>query len=189
MKKILKEERTIEVRKRQLPYLFETRKSNEKKFVKPIPRRKLQAFENYIKLTEPTPEPEKLISREDEESSDSDFEIETGYNVDYLLKPSSDDEKEILAKPEFEGLWDVHKRYSIPTGENEEYKFQLKNATKMEKKILQKVLEKHKDGRVIKQVAAGKEFKAVGFYSKPSIIHFKVKEINFFQICLSIFCS
>ena len=37
-----------------------------------------------------------------------------------------------------------------------------------------RVLEKHKEGIVIKQVAGGKEFKGKAFYSKPDIIHFKV---------------
>ncbi len=38
-----------------------------------------------------------------------------------------------------------------------------------------RVLEKHKEGIVIKQVAGGKEFKGQAFYSKPDVIHFKVK--------------
>nr|KAG5691853.1 hypothetical protein BaRGS_033457 [Batillaria attramentaria] len=39
--------------------------------------------------------------------------------------------------------------------------------------ILKKVLEKHREGIVVKQVAAGREFSGRPFYSKPDIIHFK----------------
>ena len=39
---------------------------------------------------------------------------------------------------------------------------------------MEKVLEKHKEGIVVKQVAGGKEFKGKAFYSKPDVIHFKV---------------
>ena len=40
--------------------------------------------------------------------------------------------------------------------------------------ILNTVLDKHRAGIVVKQVAAGKEFSGCPFYSKPDIIHFKV---------------
>ena len=39
---------------------------------------------------------------------------------------------------------------------------------------MRQVLDKHKDGIIIKQVAAGKEFTGQPFYSKPNVIHFKV---------------
>ncbi|XP_052245792.1 cilia- and flagella-associated protein 74-like [Dreissena polymorpha] len=39
--------------------------------------------------------------------------------------------------------------------------------------IMDEVLEKHRAGIVIKQVAAGREFKGCPFYSKPDVIHFK----------------
>ena len=39
---------------------------------------------------------------------------------------------------------------------------------------MQRVLDKHRSGIVIKQVAGGKEFKGVAFYAKPDVIHFKV---------------
>lgn len=40
--------------------------------------------------------------------------------------------------------------------------------------ILNQVLEKHRAGIVVKQVAAGREFSGCPFYSKPDVIHFKV---------------
>ena len=42
--------------------------------------------------------------------------------------------------------------------------------------ILNTVLDKHRAGIVVKQVAAGREFSGCPFYSKPDIIHFKVSE-------------
>lgn len=42
------------------------------------------------------------------------------------------------------------------------------------KEILEKVLDKHRQGIVVKQVAAGREFQGCPFYSKPDVIHFKV---------------
>lgn len=51
--------------------------------------------------------------------------------------------------------------------------------TKMQQVILQKTLSKHREGIIVKQVAAGKEFKGQPFYSKPDIIHFKVLHLLF----------
>jgi len=45
----------------------------------------------------------------------------------------------------------------------------------MEQEILEKVLDKHRKNIVKKQIAGGREFKGQPFYSKPGIIHFKVK--------------
>lgn len=42
--------------------------------------------------------------------------------------------------------------------------------------ILDQVLEKHRAGIVRKQVVGGKEFTGTAFYSKPDIIHFKVRK-------------
>jgi hypothetical protein len=36
------------------------------------------------------------------------------------------------------------------------------------------VLDKHRSGIIVKQVAAGREFQGCPFYSKPDVIHFKV---------------
>lgn len=44
----------------------------------------------------------------------------------------------------------------------------------LSKEILEKVLDKHRQGIVVKQVAAGREFQGCPFYSKPDVIHFKV---------------
>lgn len=53
------------------------------------------------------------------------------------------------------------------------------------KEILEKVLDKHRQGIVVKQVAAGREFQGCPFYSKPDVIHFKVcilKDMYFLNI-------
>jgi len=40
--------------------------------------------------------------------------------------------------------------------------------------IMKKVLDQHRSGIIVKQVAAGREFQGCPFYSKPDVIHFKV---------------
>lgn len=47
----------------------------------------------------------------------------------------------------------------------------------LSKEILEKVLDKHRQGIVVKQVAAGREFQGCPFYSKPDVIHFKVCKV------------
>ena len=42
-------------------------------------------------------------------------------------------------------------------------------------------LDKTRAGIVKKQVAAGKEFKGCPFYSKPDVIHFKVRANSLFR--------
>ena len=79
---------------------------------------------------------------------------------------------EDLAKPEFEGLWEQHKPYKVP--KDIDVAVRPPGASKMDKEILQKTLEKHRQGIVVKQVAAGREFTGCPFYSKPDVIHFKV---------------
>ena len=51
------------------------------------------------------------------------------------------------------------------------------NRTTMEKEILTKVLNKHRDGIIVKQVAAGREFTGQPFMTSPSVIHFAVSVI------------
>ncbi|KAL5014796.1 hypothetical protein ScPMuIL_009066 [Solemya velum] len=64
-----------------------------------------------------------------------------------------------LAKPEFEGLWDQHKPYNVPSDTDSGLK--LPGASKMDKDIMQTVLSKHRAGIVVKQVAAGREFSGI----------------------------
>lgn len=40
--------------------------------------------------------------------------------------------------------------------------------------ILEKVLKKHREHIVVKQIAVGREFHGCSFNSKPEVIHFKV---------------
>ncbi|XP_055958483.1 cilia- and flagella-associated protein 74 isoform X1 [Patella vulgata] len=128
------------------------------------------------------------VKYEDEERDDDEDDVddEFGQKAVYLsseptiVQPpdSSDSETDdvqedavSLAKPEFEGLWDTHKPYHVPKDMDTQIK--LPGASKMEKDIMMKVLDKHRDGITIKQVAAGREFTGCPFYSKPDIIHFK----------------
>ena len=92
--------------------------------------------------------------------------------------PLTEAEVEDLAKPEFEGLWEQHKPYKVPKDVSSA---KPPGASKMDKEILQRTLEKHREGIVVKQVAAGKEFSGCPFYSKPDIIHFKVSVYDRWQ--------
>ncbi|GFR64636.1 cilia- and flagella-associated protein 74 [Elysia marginata] len=90
----------------------------------------------------------------------------------------SDDEEDLqatlnLARPEFEGLWDKEtKPYRIPK-DTDCLSTKPVGSSKMEQNILKKTLEKTREGIVITQVAAGREFTGCPFYSKPGVIHFK----------------
>ena len=103
----------------------------------------------------------------------------------------------MLAKPEFDGMWDAYKPYKpprsdIPPGPT------MPGASKMDRvrlrnlcilyhlevcvnnllhvqEIMERVLNRHREGIVVKQVAAGREFQGTAFYSKPDVIHFKVR--------------
>jgi hypothetical protein len=77
-----------------------------------------------------------------------------------------------LAVPEFEGVWDNYKAYKAPKDLVNVHK--LPDASKMERDIMNRVMERHREGIVIKQVAGGREFQGCAFYSKPDVVHFKV---------------
>lgn len=46
---------------------------------------------------------------------------------------------------------------------------------------MNRVMDKHRDGIVIKQVAGGREFQGCAFYSKPDVVHFKVIYMMYFH--------
>ena len=81
-------------------------------------------------------------------------------------------EGEDLAQPEFPGLWERHRAYRAPR--DTERAARPPGASKMDQQILQRTLASHRQGIVVRQVAAGKEFSGCPFYSKPDVIHFKV---------------
>ncbi|XP_043918878.1 cilia- and flagella-associated protein 74 isoform X1 [Protopterus annectens] len=92
------------------------------------------------------------------------------------LMRKEDEERESLAEPEFIGLWNQdHKPYKVP---KDECAAKPTGASKMEQDILARTLEKHREGIIRKQVAAGREFKGCPFYSKPELIYFKDFDIG-----------
>uniref|UniRef100_H2YXK3 Abnormal spindle-like microcephaly-associated protein ASH domain-containing protein n=1 Tax=Ciona savignyi TaxID=51511 RepID=H2YXK3_CIOSA len=92
-----------------------------------------------------------------------------------VVADDSEDEED-LAQPEFEGMWGQgHKAYKVP---KEEAGLKPIGGTKMEHEIMKKTLAKHRDGIIVQQVAAGREFKGKPFNSKPDVIHFKNLDVG-----------
>ncbi|CAG2192853.1 unnamed protein product [Mytilus edulis] len=187
MGKILLEEERMRKRKKQQPQLFSDPKGKiigyaQKK--KPLKIMRDMSGSSVFDDTELRDSKVDFLMDEFEKQDDSDSERRQTESV----RPSSSDEKKIpdssdsedgesdderkvdLAQPEFQGLWSEHKPYKVPSETNT---VKLPGASKMEKEILNKVLDKHRSGIIVKQVAAGREFQGCPFYSKPDVIHFK----------------
>ena len=80
--------------------------------------------------------------------------------------------EENLARPEFKGLWEEEvKEDAKELGDN--WKSGSHEFSKYEKDMMKRQLSNQKKNIVQKQVAAGREFKGVAFYSKPEIVTFK----------------
>uniref|UniRef100_A0A8C8RFE7 Cilia and flagella associated protein 74 n=1 Tax=Pelusios castaneus TaxID=367368 RepID=A0A8C8RFE7_9SAUR len=106
-------------------------------------------------------------------SSVVDFSEKVSQDTIHENDDEEDDEEasETLAKPEFTGLWSQEcNLYKVP---KEETDLKPLGASKMDRKIFTKNLEKLRSGIIHKQVVSGHEFKGCPFYSKPSLIHFK----------------
>lgn len=194
MDKILVEEDRLKKRKKQQPHLWTDPKSDKSKIVGPQKKKPLKIFreltdssifdeimkENTYIINGPE---EQTTQREGQEPGKTDT-ARDDRKISPLPVDSSDssdaefeeEEKVNLAVPEFEGLWDQHKPYKVP--KDTESTLKLPNGSKMEKEILEKVLDKHRQGIVVKQVAAGREFQGCPFYSKPDVIHFKDFEVG-----------
>ncbi|XP_035828407.1 cilia- and flagella-associated protein 74 [Aplysia californica] len=201
MQKILMEEENLKKRKKQQPYLWDCPDREKSLRVSAHTQKPLNALENYLKATadevaevEETvmdnkekeilerldqAEEEKALAQGGEEGEEGDVAP-----VEISLPPadedsdsSLDDETEEnvvdLAAPEFEGLWDREtKPYRVPK-DNDIMANKPFGGSKMDKEILQKTLERTREGIVVTQVAAGREFSGCPFYSKPDVIHFK----------------
>ncbi|XP_071146387.1 cilia- and flagella-associated protein 74-like isoform X1 [Mytilus edulis] len=189
MGKILLEEERMRKRKKQQPQLFSDPKREKSLVVsaqkkKPLKIMRDMSGSSVFDETELRDSKVDFLMDEFEKQDDSDSERRQTESV----RPSSSDEKKIpdssdsedgesdderkvdLAQPEFQGLWSEHKPYKVPS---ETHTVKLPGASKMEKEILNKVLDKHRSGIIVKQVAAGREFQGCPFYSKPDVIHFK----------------
>ncbi|XP_041377895.1 cilia- and flagella-associated protein 74-like isoform X2 [Gigantopelta aegis] len=191
LSKILMEEERVKNKKKLQPSLFHDPKREKSLIVSPHKQRS-KLLTEYTKMssglekTAPvrTLSPEEkcaqdIAEREDGEKDEYDHreipvppQRNRHVTDDSQGQSDTDEEDSVdLAKPEFEGLWDQHKPYHVP--KDIDMAAKPPGASKMEKEILQKVLEKHRDGIVVKQVAAGREFSGCPFYSKPDVIHFK----------------
>ncbi|KAL3862108.1 hypothetical protein ACJMK2_008101 [Sinanodonta woodiana] len=196
MQKVLIEEERMKQKKKQQPYLWSDPQREKSKIVGPTKKKPLKIFQEYTKMTgfDLDSSLKDSLDVKDENDMDEDegevsvrkelndqkkeIIVNESPRVERESSDSSDqdnDEEETnvdLAKPEFEGLWDRHKPYKVPK-EIETSPLKIPGASKMDKEILNKVLEKHRAGIVVKQVAAGREFTGCPFYSKPDVIHFK----------------
>ncbi|CAK8682360.1 unnamed protein product [Clavelina lepadiformis] len=182
---ILNEEENLEKRKKQQPHLWPDRKVESLKEVLPLNKPPIDTkielddkddviFIEQAKYYPQTP-------NEDIQREVTSVESVSAVNFSNVMSPPKLDETSSriskieddvnLAQPEFPGLWDKkHKPYKVGMDDA-----QLKpvGGTKMEREILQQTLDKHRDGIIITQVAAGREFKGQPFSSKPDVIHFK----------------
>ncbi|XP_022101858.1 cilia- and flagella-associated protein 74-like [Acanthaster planci] len=179
---LLREERQMKKRQAMYPQLWPDAKRDRAKRVT-RPKRKARIIREYSgsssmeysadveEAAVPKPSSAKLAGA-DISSDDDGFSPYGATSRDERGGSDSEDRKDELAKPEFEGLWNQqHKTYKVPKEEDAGYS--LKYTSKMERDMMAAALDKHRAGIVRKQVAAGKEFKGCPFYSKPDVIHFK----------------
>ncbi|XP_056018167.1 cilia- and flagella-associated protein 74-like isoform X2 [Ostrea edulis] len=193
MEKILVEEKRLKKRKKQQPHLWTDPKSDKSKILGPQKKKALKIFRDLTDSSifddDMMKENTYIMDGPEEQATQREKvqELQRAETEDKKLTPlpadssdssdaGSDEEKVDLAVPEFEGLWDQHKPYRVP--KDTESTLKLPNGSKMEKEILEKVLDKHRQGIVVKQVAAGREFQGCPFYSKPDVIHFKDFEVG-----------
>lgn len=195
--KILSEEQRIEKRKKQQPQLWATAKTEKQKDLQPLKKKPVTSrielskegkpvfLDQETRASQLSPWEEKngdssVLEIDSDDSSiaiDRDASIASPASLSGRLQAlavtkSGPYVEEELAKPEFEGLWTKkHKNYKVPKDEVAVVK--PVGGSNMEQQILQKTLDRHRAGIVVKQVAAGREFKGQPFYSKPDVIHFK----------------
>ncbi|KAJ1144828.1 hypothetical protein NDU88_011122 [Pleurodeles waltl] len=118
------------------------------------------------------PEPREWRSLSSLADDDTDEDELVAESLQRLVSENSEEEKgEVLAQPEFPGLWDQeHKPYKV---QKDDAEVRPVGRSKAEQEMLAETLEKLRGGIVRKQVASGHEFKGCPFYSKPDVIHFK----------------
>nr|CAB3230261.1 uncharacterized protein KIAA1751 homolog [Phallusia mammillata] len=185
---ILNEETSISKRKKQQPQLWTDKHREKAKQLGPPPKPSIHSkieltekdepvFLQQVKYMKQTPRED--IQREvlSEASSSDVVAPHPRSSSDQRVTPQAPvEQEETLAQPEFQGLWEQkHKVYKVP---KEDVTVKPVGGTKMEQEILNKTLNKHRDGIIVKQVAAGREFKGQPFYSKPDVIHFKDLDVG-----------
>ncbi|KAI0214109.1 Cilia- and flagella-associated protein 74 [Lamellibrachia satsuma] len=179
VERILLEEERMRKRKEVYPFLWPDADNPKCMVVKPRKRKPVKILDEMIAKDEESEKPVELDMSKFEDHSQSDDEDNKfssfAPTAENTFVPSSDSDEEEgvnLAKPEFEGLWDQHKPYKAPRDGSVNLK--PAGGSKMQKDIMQRGLQQQRNGIVIHQVAAGREFKGCPFYSKPDVIHFKV---------------
>ncbi|KAL8571941.1 hypothetical protein ACOMHN_026153 [Nucella lapillus] len=201
MDRILTEERRMKKRKKTQPQLWNEPKWEKSQRVPPHQPTPIKFFDSYVKSTTEESAPTsadpvfRSVTADEDEKQDEEKDFIDDSVVRHDSSDSSDNEQndedvEDLAQPEFAGLWEQHRPYRLPKdmdgGSNSASSTSSSSAavtgssatrppgaSKMEREILSRTLEKHRQGIVVKQVAAGREFSGCPFYSKPDVIHFK----------------
>ena len=109
------------------------------------------------------------------------------FDVSYFFL--SDNQDEVLVRPEFEGLWNKEfKKYDAEDLYKINQKFPTCFKSKTEKELYLKTLDKLKKSSVKEQVVAGRKFVGISFKSQPRIVHFKVIVKIFYLKNELIFC-
>ena len=89
-----------------------------------------------------------------------------------------------MARPEFEGMWNKFERYVVPKEVVVDV-IKGNKVSKMEQDIMRDKLDRQRDNIVQPQIAAGREFKGKSsFNSKPTVVHFKVRQICTFEVSM-----
>ncbi|ELU13530.1 hypothetical protein CAPTEDRAFT_225037, partial [Capitella teleta] len=187
VERLLSEEDRMQRRKVQQPFLFTNQQKEKEKNVKPLPKRELKILDRAINSGSSKRtlqiDRTKFDGKTGDESGDEGMDYAPmSVTRDNTQIPDSDSDDEVvnvatnLAVPEFEGVWDNHKAYRAPKDLVNIRK--LPDSTKMERDIMDRVMDKHREGIVINQVAGGREFQGCAFYSKPDVVHFKDFEVG-----------
>lgn len=179
---IIYEEKQLQKRKKQQPQLWNEPAWEKTLRVAPHKQKPVKLLEDYINSSygevKGGPELRDMTFKQEDEKQDKEKVVQEDELRIHDSTDSSDDEaKEArgvnLAVPEFEGLWE---QQILPPKVTKDVQTSSKRpgASKMDKEILEKVLKKHREHIVVKQIAVGREFHGCSFNSKPEVIHFKV---------------
>ncbi|PVD35401.1 hypothetical protein C0Q70_02363 [Pomacea canaliculata] len=178
---IIYEEKQLQKRKKQQPQLWNEPAWEKTLRVAPHKQKPVKLLEDYINSSygevKGGPELRDMTFKQEDEKQDKEKVVQEDELRIHDSTDSSDDEaKEArgvnLAVPEFEGLWE---QQILPPKVTKDVQTSSKRpgASKMDKEILEKVLKKHREHIVVKQIAVGREFHGCSFNSKPEVIHFK----------------
>ncbi|XP_078498582.1 cilia- and flagella-associated protein 74 [Lissotriton helveticus] len=174
LNKILREEALLEKKKKQQLPSEALRKSGDRSRGPSKLRAKALAHVDEMfgeqSVAAPRPREWRSLSSLPDDDTDEDEPAKESLQ-DLASEKTEEEEGEVLAQPEFPGLWDQEQKpYTV---QKDGAEVRPVGKSKAEQEMLAETLEKLRGGIVRKQVASGHEFKGCPFYSKPDVIHFK----------------